>query len=238
MKNNQYIYKFSKNFVDGNKKLINILGGKGANLAEMCSLNMPVPPGFTISSEVCNYFLKNNSFPKKFEKDLLSSIKIIEKDLGSRFGDSKNPLLFSIRSGARQSMPGMMETVLNVGLTNKTIIGLINQTSDERFAYDSYRRLIMMYSDVVMEKANNLNVGIREHLDLILMKINTNKVHSIIKHKNKIYLLFQEDKEGNQEIICNDKILISNKNYEIKICIPIGDKINIHNNINKNIIKK
>ncbi len=171
MKNNQYIYRFSKNIVEGNKKMIDVLGGKGANLAEMCNLNIPVPPGFTISTDVCNYFLKNNSFPKSFEDELLSSIKEVEKNLGFEFGNEKRPLLFSIRSGARQSMPGMMDTVLNVGLTEKTILGLIKKTNDERFAYDSYRRLIMMYSDVVMEKANNLNVGIREHLDLILTKI-------------------------------------------------------------------
>ena len=95
---------------------------------------------------------------------------MIEDELGFKFGDEKNPLLFSVRSGARQSMPGMMETVLNVGLTSKTIDGLINNTNDKRFVYDSYRRLIMMYSDVVMEKANNLNTGIREHLESLLIK--------------------------------------------------------------------
>ena len=175
MKNKQYIYKFSKNIVDGNRGMADILGGKGANLAEMSSLKIPVPPGFTVSTEVCNHFLKNNSFPKNFKKNLLSYIKTIEVDLGFKFGSVVSPLLFSIRSGGRQSMPGMMETVLNVGLTDKTIVGLIKQTNDERFAYDSYRRLIMMYSDVVMEKANNLNLGIREHLDSILMKIKKDK---------------------------------------------------------------
>ncbi len=175
MKNNQYIYNFSQNRVDGNKKIVNILGGKGANLAEMCSLNIPVPPGFTISTELCNYFLKNNSFPDDFKKNLKKSIHIIEKKLGTTFGNSKNPLLFSVRSGARQSMPGMMETVLNVGLTSKTIKGMIQKTGNERFVYDSYRRLIMMYADVVMEKANGLNCNIRERLEAILLKIKKEK---------------------------------------------------------------
>ena len=170
MKQKKYIYNFSSKGAEGDKKLINILGGKGANLAEMCSLKIPVPPGFTISTDVCNYFLKNNAFPKGFKKNLMNSIKKIEQILGSEFGNPKNPLLFSVRSGARQSMPGMMETVLNVGLTSKTLDGLIIQTQNKKFAYDSYRRLIMMYSDVVMEKGNKLDHGMREHLDSILMK--------------------------------------------------------------------
>ncbi|MBI89564.1 MAG: pyruvate, phosphate dikinase [Candidatus Marinimicrobia bacterium] len=170
MKHSKYIYGFSAQNVDGSAALINLLGGKGANLAEMSSLNIPVPPGFTISTEVCNYFLKNNSFPPGFKESLFDSIAKIERILERRFGSTQTPLLFSVRSGARQSMPGMMETVLNVGLTSKTLFGLISQTKDERFVYDSYRRLIMMYSDVVMEKANNVNVGIREHLDSILIK--------------------------------------------------------------------
>ena len=166
----KYIYNFALDDVEGSKKLIHKLGGKGANLAEMCSLKIPVPPGFTISTEVCNYFLKNKRFPKGFKDSTLMSIKKIENKLDSLFGDDKRPLLFSVRSGARQSMPGMMETVLNVGLTPKTLLGLIRQTKDEKFVYDSYRRLIMMYSDVVMEKPNNINCGIREHLESIIMK--------------------------------------------------------------------
>ncbi|MAV64641.1 MAG: pyruvate, phosphate dikinase [Candidatus Marinimicrobia bacterium] len=169
------IYIFSDKQTDGNKELVNILGGKGSNLAEMCNLKIPVPPGFTISSDVCNYYLKNHKFPSSFKSELLFSIKKIEKNQGSIFGDSKNPLLFSIRSGARTSMPGMMETVLNVGLGEKTLIPLIEKTNNARFVYDSYRRLIMMYSDVVMDKAlqPESHKNIREKLDLILMNKKT-----------------------------------------------------------------
>ena len=180
MKNKKYIYRFSQDCTEGNKSLINLLGGKGANLAEMCNLQIPVPPGFTVSTEVCNYFLQNNTFPEDFKPALLQSIHDIEKELGLKFGDADNPLLLSVRSGARQSMPGMMETVLNVGLTSKTIVGLIKKTKNEHFVYDSYRRLMMMYADVVMEKArgdpSDIN-NIREHLDSILMKF---------KNKNNI----------------------------------------------------
>ena len=171
MKKNIYI--FSKKQTEGSKELVNVLGGKGANLAEMCHLGIPVPPGFTISTEVCNYYLENNSFPKNFKNELLGAIKKIEDCQGAIFGDLNNPLLFSIRSGARQSMPGMMETVLNVGLTKNTIQALIKKTGNEHFVYDSYRRLIMMYSDVVMEKANQTikkETSIREKLDSILIK--------------------------------------------------------------------
>ena len=168
MRQSKYIYNFALDDVEGSKTLIHKLGGKGANLAEMCSLKIPVPPGFTISTEVCIYYLKNKKFPKGFKKSVLKSIKKIENKLDCKFGSNKRPLLFSVRSGARQSMPGMMETVLNVGLTSETLLGLIQQTKDEKFVYDSYRRLIMMYSDVVMEKANNINCGIRENFESIM----------------------------------------------------------------------
>ena len=199
MKQKKYIYNFSPQNVEGNKKLINLLGGKGANLAEMSQLNIPVPPGFTISTDVCNYFLKNKRFPSGFKKSLLESIKNIELALGREFGSIKNPLLFSVRSGARKSMPGMMETVLNVGLTSKTLDGLILQTNDERFAYDSYRRLIMMYSDVVMEKANNLTQDIREHLESILV-LNKQKGNIIHDSELSIFLLKKLCKIFKQEI--------------------------------------
>jgi pyruvate,orthophosphate dikinase len=129
----------------------NILGGKGANLSEMDRLNMPVPPGFTISTEACDLFYQNNNkLNSKVLKEINKELKSIEKESGKKFGDLKNPLLVSVRSGARISMPGMMDTILNLGLNDKTVIALANKTSNIRFAKDSYRRFIQMYSNVVM----------------------------------------------------------------------------------------
>ncbi|MFA6528406.1 MAG: pyruvate, phosphate dikinase [Candidatus Gracilibacteria bacterium] len=169
----KYVYSFGGGKADGNESMKNLLGGKGANLAEMAGhedLKFPVPPGFTITTVVCTYFYENeNSYPKGLTEDIKKAITQIEKLTGKKFGDRKNPLLVSIRSGARKSMPGMMDTVLNVGLNDQTIEGIINQTKNPRFAYDSYRRLIMMYADVVMEKAAGLEPtegkGIRKIMD-------------------------------------------------------------------------
>lgn len=150
----KYVYFFGAGKADGNAAMKNLLGGKGANLAEMTNLKIPVPPGFTITTEVCTIYYKNNKkYPKELIPQVESAMKKVEKIMGKRFGDPNNPLLVSVRSGARSSMPGMMETVLNIGLTEKTIPGLIKKTGNERFVYDAYRRLLMMYSDVVMEKA-------------------------------------------------------------------------------------
>ena len=167
------VYSFGGGKADGKKDLKNLLGGKGANLAEMSNLGVPVPPGFTITTEVCIHFYKNKkTYPKSLSAETEKALSKVEKLLGKKFGDPKNPLLVSIRSGARQSMPGMMETVLNVGLTTKTIPGLVHQTGNERFVYDAYRRLIMMYSDVVMEKAAGIepeeDMGIRKQLERIV----------------------------------------------------------------------
>jgi pyruvate,orthophosphate dikinase len=169
------VYSFGGKKAQGSATMKNLLGGKGANLAEMANLAIPVPPGFTITTEVCNYFYKNKkTFPKKLKADVQKAITRVETIMGRTFGDPKNPLLISVRSGARQSMPGMMETVLNIGLTKKTISGLIQQSGgDIRFAYDAYRRLIMMYSDVVMEKAAGIELkneesGIRRQLEKIM----------------------------------------------------------------------
>jgi len=169
----KYIYSFGGGKADGNESMKNLLGGKGANLAEMAGhskLRLPVPPGFTITTEVCTYFYTNKySYPNQFKPQLEKALGKIEKLSGKKFGDEANPLLVSIRSGARRSMPGMMETVLNVGLNENTIKGIIAQSGDERFAYDAYRRLIMMYADVVIEKANGIEPkngkGIRKLLD-------------------------------------------------------------------------
>ena len=169
----KYVYFFGGGKADGNESMKNLLGGKGANLAEMAGhpeLRLPVPPGFTITTDVCTYFYNNKkTYPKTLMTQAQEALAKIEKLTGKKFGDEKNPLLVSVRSGARRSMPGMMETVLNVGLNEKTIKGIIAQSGDERFAYDAYRRLIMMYADVVMEKAGGIEVkagkGIRKILD-------------------------------------------------------------------------
>ena len=146
-----WVYDFDKKIKSGRVPLKNLLGGKGANLSEMIRIGLPVPPGFTISTEACNEFYKSNQkYPKSLEKQVKTSIKSIEKKLKKYFGDKKNPLLVSVRSGARVSMPGMMDTVLNLGLNDETVQGLYKKTNNEKFAYDSYRRFIQMYSNVVL----------------------------------------------------------------------------------------
>ncbi len=144
------IYQFSKQKTEGDKTMANLLGGKGANLAEMSSLGINVPPGFTITTEVCNYFIENNTFPENFEKELNSSIAKLEDYSGKEFGYSDNPLLLSVRSGGQISMPGMMDSILNIGLNDDNVKQLSKIFDDERFALDSYRRLIQMYGNVVL----------------------------------------------------------------------------------------
>ena len=152
----QKIYFFSQTKTDGDQSMSEVLGGKGANIAEMCKLGLPVPPGFTLATSLCNDFLKNKKLSIALKKNVKKYITKTEKIVGSSFG-GENPLLLSVRSGAPVSMPGMMETILNIGLTSETLPHLISRSGSERFAYDSYRRLIMMYSDVVMEKSLHLN---------------------------------------------------------------------------------
>ena len=166
----KYVYLFGDGKADGQADMKNLLGGKGANLAEMNLLGIPVPPGFTLTTEVCTEYYKNNKlFPESLAAEVKKSLSEVESIMGTKFGDSENPLLLSVRSGARQSMPGMMETVLNIGLTSKSIPGLIKKTNNPRFVYDAYRRLITMYSDVVMEKAAGIEPaegeGIRHKLE-------------------------------------------------------------------------
>ncbi|MHA2115741.1 MAG: pyruvate, phosphate dikinase [Candidatus Thorarchaeota archaeon] len=172
MSKEKHVYTFGAGEADGDASMKNLLGGKGASLAGATLLGLPVPPGFTISTEVCNLYLASGGLSASIKDEAKEALKRIEDYMGMKFGDSKNPLLVSCRSGARQSMPGMMETVLNVGLTTSTIPGLIEVTQNERFVYDSYRRLITMYSDVVMEKAEGIEPdeghGIRQQLDRIL----------------------------------------------------------------------
>jgi pyruvate,orthophosphate dikinase len=146
----KYSYDFGKK-TDGSVKLRNLLGGKGANLAEMARIGLPVPPGFTITTEVCTYFYDNGrNYPKTLEAEVKASVAVIEKELGKKLGAQKNPLLLSVRSGARESMPGMMDTILNLGLNDKTVKALAKESGNQAFAYDCYRRFIQMYGDVVM----------------------------------------------------------------------------------------
>jgi pyruvate,orthophosphate dikinase len=183
----KYVFEFGGGKADGKAEMKELLGGKGANLAEMASLGIPVPPGFTITTEVCNYYYQHNkSYPPELEAQVKQALANVEAIMQAKFGDPANPLLLSVRSGARSSMPGMMETVLNVGLNEKTLKGLIAKTGNERFAYDAYRRLIMMYSDVVMEKAAGIEPeegrGVRVQLE-----------HAMDKMKKKLHIVQDTD---------------------------------------------
>ena len=173
MSNVKYVYTFGGKTAEGKAEMKNLLGGKGANLAEMCLLGLPVPAGLTITTECCTaYYANNCKLPDTLMAEVWEGMKNVEKIMGCKYDDSENPLLISCRSGARSSMPGMMDTVLNIGLSSKTLPGLIKKTNNPRFVYDSYRRLIMMYADVVMEKAEGIEPadgqGIRKQLDDML----------------------------------------------------------------------
>ncbi|MCE1227395.1 MAG: pyruvate, phosphate dikinase [Geobacteraceae bacterium] len=147
----KYVYFFGNGKAEGRADMKNLLGGKGANLAEMTSIGLPVPPGFTISTDVCTYYYANGeTYPTSLNDEVEANLKQVEGIMDRVFGDAKNPLLVSVRSGARASMPGMMETILNLGLNDTTVQGIIAQSGDERFAYDAYRRFVQMYADVVM----------------------------------------------------------------------------------------
>jgi pyruvate,orthophosphate dikinase len=169
----KYVYVFGPSGADGDASMKNSLGGKGANLAEMCRLGLPVPAGFTIDTEFCTvYFQEGRQFPQSLRDEVAAALAKTEAAMGMKFGDAESPLLVSCRSGARKSMPGMMETVLNVGLCPATIPGLVKKSGSERFVYDAYRRLIMMYSDVVMEKAEDIEPaegkGVRLQLEHLM----------------------------------------------------------------------
>jgi pyruvate,orthophosphate dikinase len=148
----KWVYSFGADKTDGNATMKELLGGKGANLAEMSNLGLPVPPGFTIVTDVCvHYYANDRQYPETLKKEVEAALALVEKSMNMKFGDSKAPLLVSVRSGARASMPGMMDTVLNLGLNDETVEGLAKNSGDARFAWDSYRRFIQMYSDVVLE---------------------------------------------------------------------------------------
>src|SRR3989449_10593966 len=151
LKPSKYVYLFGNKKADGNGSMKPLLGGKGANLAEMTRIGLPVPPGFTITTEVCTYYYANKkSYPRELEAQVRNGVTFVENILGKKFGDLQKPLLVSVRSGARDSMPGMMDTILNLGLNDKTVLALAAYSNNERFAWDCYRRFIQMYGDVVM----------------------------------------------------------------------------------------
>src|SRR3954471_22822221 len=147
----RYVYYFGDGKADGNGGMKPLLGGKGANLAEMTRIGLPVPPGFTITTGVCTYFYENKrSYPRELEAQVASALARIEKSVGKKLGDKETPLLVSVRSGARDSMPGMMDTILNLGMNDEVVEIVARKTNNPRFAWDSYRRFLQMYGDVVM----------------------------------------------------------------------------------------
>ena len=174
--NKKRVYRFGGKDAEGDGTMRNLLGGKGANLAEMCKLNIPVPAGFTITTECCaEYYALGGGYNDALKAEVKEAMKATEAIMGKKFGDKNDPLLVSCRSGARSSMPGMMDTILNIGLCSETIPGMIKKTDNPRFVYDAYRRLIMMYSDVVMEKAEGIEPadgqGIRQQLDRMMEEL-------------------------------------------------------------------
>lgn len=196
----KYVYFFGNGSAEGAAEMKALLGGKGANLAEMTSIGLPVPPGFTITTELCTEFYKNNrTYPATLKDEVTANIHKVEELLGKKFGDATNPLLLSVRSGARASMPGMMDTVLNLGLNDTTVKGIITQSGDERFAYDAYRRFIQMYSNVVM----GMNGSVLE--ELLEQKKEEKSVHLdtdltaddwkdlVVKYKAKVKEVLGED---------------------------------------------
>ena len=173
-------YRFGGKTAEGNGTMRELLGGQGANLAEMSLLGMPVPAGFTITTECCaEYYALGGDYSNDLKAEVAQALKATEDIMGKKFGDVEDPLLVSCRSGARSSMPGMMDTILNIGLCSATIPGLIKKTGNPRFVYDAYRRLIMMYSDVVMEKAEGIEPedgqGIRQQLDRMMSELKEQK---------------------------------------------------------------
>jgi pyruvate,orthophosphate dikinase len=180
IENKKRVYRFGGKTAEGNGTMRELLGGKGANLAEMSLLGMPVPAGFTITTECCaEYYSLGGGYSDALKKEVAEALEATEKLMGKKFGDPNDPLLVSCRSGARSSMPGMMDTILNIGLCSETLPGMIKKTGNPRFVYDAYRRLIMMYSDVVMEKAEGIEPedgkGIRQQLDRMMSELKAAK---------------------------------------------------------------
>ncbi|NPV52064.1 MAG: pyruvate, phosphate dikinase [Firmicutes bacterium] len=199
MSGKKYVYFFGNGKAEGTAGMKNLLGGKGANLAEMTNLGVPVPPGYTITTEVCTIFYENNSqYPPELAEQVEENLKKLEDAMGAKFGDPENPLLVSVRSGARVSMPGMMDTILNLGLNDETVKGLIKRTGNERFAYDAYRRFVQMFGNVVLgvshddfeeildEKKKELGVKLDTELDAAALKDIVGKFKAMIKEKKGI----------------------------------------------------
>src|ERR1700690_1659866 len=181
-KSAKYVYWFGNKKADGNGSMKPLLGGKGANLAEMSRIGRPVPPGFTITTEVCTYYYPNKrTYPKVREPEVKAGVAFIEKIMGTKFGDrTAMPLLVSVRSGARDSMPGMMDTILNLGLNDETVLALVKATKNERFAWDCYRRFIQMYGDVVMGVQKSANED-HEPFEVVIHKLKHDRYHAEIE---------------------------------------------------------
>src|SRR5437763_218273 len=175
LRRTRWVYAFGGGKADGDASMKDLLGGKGANLAEMSSLGLPVPPGFTITTEACtHYYAEGRSYPAELKAQVADGLKRVEELTAKRFGDPANPLLVSVRSGARASMPGMMDTVLNLGLNDQTVEGLAKLSGDRRFAFDSYRRFIQMYSNVVLSLDHHMFEEILdEHKDRLDVHVDT-----------------------------------------------------------------
>ncbi|MGE3974863.1 MAG: pyruvate, phosphate dikinase [Bdellovibrionales bacterium] len=180
----KFVYSFGSGKAEGNATMKSLLGGKGANLAEMSSLGIPVPPGFTISTEICAHFYSNKKqLPEFVKKDALAALKQVEIELGKKFGDAENPLLVSVRSGARASMPGMMDTILNLGLNDETVVGLAKKSKNPQFAWDSYRRFIQMFSNVVLDMNSSfLEVSFEDLKEEKGYKLDTELTEEDLRH--------------------------------------------------------
>ena len=186
----KYVYAFE----EGKAEMKDLLGGKGANLAEMTNIGLPVPQGFTITTEACNFYSEKNNFPESLEKEYLDYLKKLEDKTGKKFGDEENPLLVSVRSGAKFSMPGMMDTVLNLGLNQKSLVGLIKQTGNERFVYDAYRRFISMFSNIVLNvKMENFEKIFHRIKEKYNVELDTDLSTENLKEISEEYKLYLKD---------------------------------------------
>ena len=181
-KSTKYVYTWGNKKADGDGSMKPLLGGKGANLAEMTRIGLPVPPGFTITTEVCTYFYAHKkTYPKELQAQMEAGIANMEKIMGTKFGDANGmPLLVAVRSGARDSMPGMMDTILNLGLNDQTVVALENATKNPRFAWDCYRRFIQMYGDVVHRRAEEREGEDHEPFETVIHEFKHEKYHKDI----------------------------------------------------------